>query len=92
MMDKMDLTGLRWEGMDWIDMAQGKERWQALHKHLGKHQKFKTNSGIHSLSTRYRYNLHVPNTNLSKYQKKFTILELSYPINVHLISKVQIMI
>jgi hypothetical protein len=32
-------------------------------------KKFQTNSHIHSISTRYRYNLHVPNTNLSKYQK-----------------------
>jgi hypothetical protein len=30
---------------------------------------FKTNSYIHNISTRYRCNLHVPNTNLSKYQK-----------------------
>jgi hypothetical protein len=30
-------------------------------------KKFQTNSHIHSISTRYRYNLHVPNTNLSKY-------------------------
>jgi hypothetical protein len=32
-------------------------------------EKFQTNSGIYSISTRYRYNLHVPNSNLSKYQK-----------------------
>jgi hypothetical protein len=32
-------------------------------------EKFQTNSDIHSISTRYRYNLHVPNSNLSKYQK-----------------------
>jgi hypothetical protein len=32
-------------------------------------EKFKTNSDIHNISTRYRHNLHVPNTNLSKYQK-----------------------
>jgi hypothetical protein len=31
--------------------------------------KFQTNSDIHSISTRYRYNFHVPNSNLSKYQK-----------------------
>jgi hypothetical protein len=30
---------------------------------------FQTNSDIHNISTRYRYNLHVPNTNLSKYKK-----------------------
>jgi hypothetical protein len=30
-------------------------------------EKFQTNSDIHS--TRYRYNIHVPNSNLSKYQK-----------------------
>jgi hypothetical protein len=30
---------------------------------------FQTNSDIHNTSTRYRYNLHVSNTNLSKYQK-----------------------
>jgi hypothetical protein len=30
---------------------------------------FQTNSDIHNISTRYRYNLHVPNANLSKYQK-----------------------
>jgi hypothetical protein len=33
-------------------------------------EKFQTNSDNHSISTRYRYNLHVPNTNLSKYQKE----------------------
>jgi hypothetical protein len=32
-------------------------------------EKFQSNSDIHSINTRYRYNLHVPNTNLSKYQK-----------------------
>jgi hypothetical protein len=32
-------------------------------------EKFQTNSDIHNISTRYRYNLNVPNTNLSKYQK-----------------------
>jgi hypothetical protein len=32
---------------------------------------FQTNSDIHNISTRYWYNLHVPNTNLSKYQKRF---------------------
>jgi hypothetical protein len=32
-------------------------------------EKFQTNSDIHSISTRYRYNLHVPNSNLSKYKK-----------------------
>jgi hypothetical protein len=30
---------------------------------------FQTNSDIHNINTRYRYNLHVPSTNLSKYQK-----------------------
>jgi hypothetical protein len=33
-------------------------------------KEFQTNSDIHSISTRYRYNLHVPNTNFSKYKKK----------------------
>jgi hypothetical protein len=33
-------------------------------------EKFPTNSDIHSISTRYRYNLHVPNSNFSKYQKE----------------------
>jgi hypothetical protein len=32
-------------------------------------KEFQTNSDIHSISTRYRYNLHVPNTNFSKYEK-----------------------
>jgi hypothetical protein len=32
-------------------------------------EKFKTNSDIQNISTRYKYNLHVLNTNLSKYQK-----------------------
>jgi hypothetical protein len=31
---------------------------------------FQTNSNIYNISTRYRHNLHVPNTNLSKYQKE----------------------
>jgi hypothetical protein len=30
---------------------------------------FQINSCIHNISTRYRYNLHVPNTNLTKYRK-----------------------
>jgi hypothetical protein len=39
---------------------------------------FQTNSDIHNISTRYRYNLHVPNTNLTKYQKRvyYTGIEL----------------
>jgi hypothetical protein len=32
-------------------------------------EKFQTNSGIHSILTGNRYNLHVPNTNLTKYKK-----------------------
>jgi hypothetical protein len=32
-------------------------------------EKFQTISNIHNISKRYTYNLHVPNTNLSKYQK-----------------------
>jgi hypothetical protein len=32
-------------------------------------EKFQANSDNHNISTRYRYNLHLPNTNLSKYQK-----------------------
>jgi hypothetical protein len=40
------------------------------------------------ISTRYRYNIHVPNTNLSKYRKEFTILELSYSIIFLPLSKV----
>jgi hypothetical protein len=31
---------------------------------------FQTNSDIHNFRTRYRNNLHVPKTNLSKYQKE----------------------
>jgi hypothetical protein len=27
---KMDLQAVGWEGMDWIDMAQDKDRWQTL--------------------------------------------------------------
>jgi hypothetical protein len=27
---KMDLQEVRWEGMDWIDMAQDRDRWRAL--------------------------------------------------------------
>jgi hypothetical protein len=34
---------------------------------------FQINSHIHSINTRYRSNLHVRNTNLSKYQKRITI-------------------
>jgi hypothetical protein len=52
-------------------------------------EKFQTNSDIHSISTRYRYNLHVPNSNLSKYIKKeFTTLELSYSVIFQLMSKI----
>jgi hypothetical protein len=32
-------------------------------------QKCQSNSDIHNMSTIYRYNFHVPNTNLSEYQK-----------------------
>jgi hypothetical protein len=32
-------------------------------------EKFQTNSDIDNINIRYRYNLHVPNSNLSKYQK-----------------------
>jgi hypothetical protein len=32
-------------------------------------EKFQTHSEIHSISTKYRYNLQVPYNNLSKYQK-----------------------
>jgi hypothetical protein len=32
-------------------------------------EKFQANSDSYNISTRYRYNLHVPNTNLSKYKK-----------------------
>jgi hypothetical protein len=32
-------------------------------------EKSHTNSDIDSVSTRYRYNLYVPNTDISKYQK-----------------------
>jgi hypothetical protein len=51
-------------------------------------EKFQTNSDIHNISTRYRYKLHVPNTNLSKYKKEFTFLELSYSIIFPPLSKV----
>jgi hypothetical protein len=27
---KMDLQEVRWGGMDWIDMAQDRDRWRAL--------------------------------------------------------------
>jgi hypothetical protein len=27
---KMDLQEVGWEGMDWIDMAQDRDRWRAL--------------------------------------------------------------
>jgi hypothetical protein len=27
---KMDLQQVKWRGMDWIDMAQDRDRWQAL--------------------------------------------------------------
>jgi hypothetical protein len=32
-------------------------------------EKFYTNSDIHSVSTRNRYNLHIPNNSLSNYEK-----------------------
>jgi hypothetical protein len=35
----------------------------------GQYENFQTDSDIHSISTGYRYNLHVLNTDLSKYQK-----------------------
>jgi hypothetical protein len=28
--NKMDLQEVGWEGMDWIDMAQDRDRWRAL--------------------------------------------------------------
>jgi len=27
---KMDLQEIEWEGMDWIDLAQNRDRWRAL--------------------------------------------------------------
>jgi len=27
---KMDLQEVGWEGMDWIDLAQGRDSWQTL--------------------------------------------------------------
>jgi hypothetical protein len=27
---KMELQDVGWEGMDWIDVAQGRDRWRAL--------------------------------------------------------------
>jgi hypothetical protein len=27
---KMDLRDARWDGMDWIDLAQAKDQWRAL--------------------------------------------------------------
>jgi hypothetical protein len=45
-------------------------------------EKFQTNSDIHSISTRYRYNLHIPNSKLSKYKKGAATLKLSYSINL----------
>jgi hypothetical protein len=27
---KMDLREIRWDGMDWIDMAQDRDQWRAL--------------------------------------------------------------
>jgi hypothetical protein len=29
---KMDLSEIGWDGMDWIDLAQGREQWSALMK------------------------------------------------------------
>jgi hypothetical protein len=27
---KIDLRDIRWDGMDWIDLAQDKDQWKAL--------------------------------------------------------------
>jgi hypothetical protein len=27
---KMDLSEIRWDGMDWIALAQGRDQWRAL--------------------------------------------------------------
>jgi hypothetical protein len=27
---KIDLRGIRWDGMDWIGLAQDRDRWRAL--------------------------------------------------------------
>jgi hypothetical protein len=27
---KMDLTEIRWSGMDWLDVAQNRDQWRAL--------------------------------------------------------------
>jgi hypothetical protein len=27
---KMDLRGIGWDGMDWIDLAQNRDQWRAL--------------------------------------------------------------
>jgi hypothetical protein len=29
---KMDLREMGWDGVDWIDLAQGREQWKALMK------------------------------------------------------------
>jgi hypothetical protein len=49
---------------------------------------FQTNSDIHNISTRYRYNLHVPNSNLSKYQKGVYYTGSKLFTNLLLLSKV----
>jgi hypothetical protein len=51
-------------------------------------EKFQTNSVIQSTSTRYRYNLHVPNSNLSKYQKGVYYYGTKLLVYFHIISKV----
>jgi hypothetical protein len=28
--DNMDLRNIRWEGMDWIDLARDRDEWRAL--------------------------------------------------------------
>jgi hypothetical protein len=44
---------------------------------------FQTNSDIHNISTRYRYNFHVPNTNLSKYQERVYYSGIKLFNNLH---------
>lgn len=42
-------------------------------------EKLQTNLYTHNISIRYKYNLHVKNTNLGKHEKEFTIREFNNP-------------
>jgi hypothetical protein len=49
---KMDLREIRWDGMDWIDLAQDRDQWKALVNTVMNAGKFSSSCTIGSFSRR----------------------------------------